>query len=55
VQIAAEVSTFEGKVCGDKHFAASRRAQDGAIIADAEGNGSTSRGAEVAANLLDQG
>jgi hypothetical protein len=55
MKIAAEVSAFKGKVCGNKYFRASRRPQDRAVVADAQCHGPASRRAEVAANLLNQG
>ena len=54
MQVAAEVPPFEGKVGGDKHFTAGRRAQNRAIVADAERDRLVA-GSEIAANLLDQG
>ena len=36
--VAAEVAAFEGEVGGDEEFVASGRAQDGAVVADAEGD-----------------
>ncbi|HWV46491.1 MAG TPA: hypothetical protein VN039_10815, partial [Nitrospira sp.] len=55
VKVAAEVPSFKGKVCGDKDFGVRRRAQNSTIVADAKGDRPTSRGAEVAADLFDQG
>jgi hypothetical protein len=37
MQVAAEVAAFEGEVGGDEEFVASGRTQDGAVVADAEG------------------
>jgi hypothetical protein len=36
VPVATEMSTFQGKVSGYKDIAALRRAQDGAVVADAK-------------------
>jgi hypothetical protein len=55
VEVAAEVAAFEGKVRGDEHFGAGGRAEDGTIVADAQGEGLASRGGEGVADLLDQG
>lgn len=53
MEAAAEVAALECKVGGDKHFAACGRAEDGAVIADAERDSFAGRG-EGAANLFDQ-
>ena len=51
--VAAEVSTLERKVCGDNYFASGGRAQNRAIVTDAECHGAAVR-SEVALDLLDQ-
>jgi hypothetical protein len=40
MKVAAKVTSFKGKVGGDEDFGARGRAQDGAVVADAEGHGS---------------
>jgi hypothetical protein len=55
MEIAAEVPALEGKIGRNKDFGPSSGAENSAVVANAKGYRSTSRGAEVAANLLDQG
>src|SRR6185312_1973337 len=55
MEVAAEVADFEAEVGGDEDFCVGRRAEDGAVVADAEGDcAATGRCGEGAANLLDQ-
>ena len=53
VEVAAEVPVFEGEVGGDEDLVAARGAEDGAVVADAEGEGLAAAG-EVAAYLFDE-
>jgi hypothetical protein len=53
MQIAVEVTALQRKVGCDKHFTSSGRAQNCAVIADAERYCLVADG-EIAANLLDQ-
>jgi hypothetical protein len=54
VEAAAEVAVLEGEVGGDEDLVAAGRAEDGAVIADAQGDGLASAG-KGSANLLDKG
>jgi hypothetical protein len=54
VKVATEVSVLEGEVGGDEDLVATGRMKDGAVVADAEGDGFIAA-AESAANLLDEG
>lgn len=54
VPLAAEVDVFNGEVSGDQDFVAGRRAQDGAVIADAANDGAIAARARQASNGLDQ-
>ena len=54
VKVATEVSVLEGEVGGDEDLVATGRMKDGAVVADAEGDGFMAAG-EGAANLLDEG
>lgn len=38
MHVAAEVPAFEGEIGGDQNLVAPGRAEDGAIVPDAEGN-----------------
>jgi hypothetical protein len=55
MEVTAKVPAFKCKVCGDKHFRAPRRAQDGAVVADPEGYGFAVSSGKTAADLLYQG
>jgi hypothetical protein len=53
VEVAAEVAVFEGEVGGDEDLVVARRAEDGAVVADAQQNGIAAAG-KGAADLLDE-
>lgn len=55
VEVAAEVTVFQGEVGGDEEVVAGGRAEDGAVVADAEGDGSGGGEGEGAADLGDEG
>ena len=54
MEVAAKVAVLEGEVSGDEDLVAARWAEDGAIVADSEGNEFVACG-EGATNLLDEG
>jgi hypothetical protein len=53
VEVATKVSAFQREIGGDNDLAAAGRAKDGAVVADAESEGSVAAG-KIAANLFDE-